>query len=652
MNILVLSRLNYLRSVPMNRDVTLGLRRRTLLLSGLLLATASAVRLQGEPKWIRMQSPNFEVLSSAGERETRNTLNYFEQVREFFLKFNGHAPKEPAPVTIVIFGSEKEYEPYSLNKLALAYFLPRRDRDYIVMGRTGELAEQVATHEYTHLIAEHAGLHYPPWLNEGLAELFSTFTIMNGSIAIGDPIPNRILALREDRWVPLATIMAADHDSPYYNESGKIGSLYNEGWAAVHFIGTTKEYRPKFSVYLTAVANGTESAEAIQMVYGKSLSTFETELRGYVGQGAFNHLLAKIDIDRTKKDVAAEAASPFDVKIALTDIDSRPNALMDRRRVLEELKMQNPARPEPWAGLAYLDWQEGKSSQATEGFAKAYGLGAHSNRMLWDYGRMAQSSQPQESVKVLKELAALEPNRAEVQIELAWSQYYARQLNDALMTLAATKLERIEQAPRFFSAQAYVQLGMGDPIAASRTVEILKRYANTDSDRAQVDRLTRALENTTPASVNRPRVAVATEPDAIGTEPVPAIDSVTTTPEPPTLRRQPPTSPTAPPVAQVPPAGTVGIEAFRKLDVVSGTLAEFVCPANGSTGFKFVIDTPEGKKLFSFKDPESISIRGKEGGKVDLYCGRQETKSKVQAEYQKTEEAGVDGALKTLTFQP
>jgi Tfp pilus assembly protein PilF len=595
-----------------------------------------------------MQSPNFEVLSSAGERETRNTLNYFEQVREFFLKFNGHAPKEPAPVTIVIFGSEKEYEPYSLNKLALAYFLPRGDRDYIVMGRTGELAEHVATHEYTHLIAEHAGLHYPPWLNEGLAELFSTFTILNSSIAYGYPIPERILALRNDRWVPLATIMAADQDSPYYNEAGKAGSLYNEGWAAVHMIATTKEYQPKYSAFLIAMATGTSSTDALQTVYGKSVDAFETELRGYIGQGSFNQILAKVEIDRTKKEVAAVAASPFDVKIALTDIDSRPNALTERRRVLEELKQQNPGRPEPWAGLAYLDWQEGKSSQATEGFSKAYALGAHSNRMLWDYGRLAQSSQPQESVKILMELAALEPNRAEVQIELAWSQYYARQLNDASMTLAKTKLETVEQAPRFFSALAYVQLGMGDPIAASRTVEILKRYAKTDADRMQVDRLSRALENSTPAGANRPRVAVAAEPDAVAREPV---TTATEPSEPPTLRRPPPTPPPTSATPQAPQAGVVGAEAFPKLDVVSGTLTEFICPTNGSTGFKFAIDTPDGKKLFSFRDPESISIKGKEGGKVDLYCGRQETKSKVHAEFQKTNEAGVDGALKTLTFE-
>jgi tetratricopeptide (TPR) repeat protein len=605
-----------------------------MLLSCLLLAATSAARLQGEPRWIRMQSPNFEVLSTAGERETRNTLNYFEQVREFFLKFNGHAPKEPAPVTIVIFGSEKEYAPYSMNKVAIAYFAPRGDRDYIVMGRTGELAEHVATHEYTHLIAEHAGLRYPPWLNEGLAELFSTFTILNGSIAIGDPIPNRILALREDSWVPLATIMAADHNSPYYNESGKAGSLYNEGWAAVHFIGTTKEYRPKFSEFLIAVANGTDSAEAIQKVYGKSLSTFESELRGYIGQGAFNHLIGKIEIDRTKKEVNAEAASPFDVKIALTDIDSRPNALGERRRVLEELKQENPKRPEPWAGLAYLDWQEGKSSQAAEGFSKAYALGAHSNRMLWDYGRLAQSSQPQESVKILKELAALEPDRAEVQIELAWSQYYARQLNDASMTLAKTKLETAEQASRFFSALAYVQLGMGDPVAASRTVEILKRYSKTDADRTQIDRLSRMLAPSTTARSNSPSPGTTAEA------------TVETMPGPPTLRRQ------SPPPSVAPAGVTAGTATVPELKTVSGTLAEFVCPANGATGFKFAIDTPEGKKVFSFKTPESISIRGREDGRADLFCGRQAEKAKVRAEYQNTAEEGVDGVLKILTFEP
>jgi len=611
------------------------IRRLATFVIFLLSALTGAASLRAEPKWIRMQSPNFEVLSSAGVKETRNTLTYFEQVREFFLKFNGHGPKEPAPVTIVIFGTEKEYEPYSLNKFAAAYFAPRGDRDYIVMGRTGELAEHVATHEYTHLIARHAGLRYPPWLNEGLAELFSTFTIRNGSIAYGAPIPERILAMRNDLWVPLATIMAADHDSPYYNEAGKAGSLYNEGWAAVHMIATSKEYQPKYAAFLVAMATGASSTDALKTIYGKSLNEFEAELRGYIGQDAFNQVLAKIEIDRTKKEVAAETASSFDVRNALSDIDSRPNASADRRRILEELKAENPKRPESWMGLAYLDWQEGKSREAAAGFSKAYAMGARSNRLLWDYGRLAQSSQPEESIKVLKELAALEPKRAEIRIELAWSQYYARQLNDALTTLAGITMESVDQAPRFFSAVAYVELGLGDRNAASKALDAMKRYAKTEADRSQADRLTRMLE--LPTSAGTVASSVVTETDSI-----------------PVLRRQPDQPPIEPPSNQPPaaPGAPAVVRPSVQLDVLSGTLAEFICPENGKPGFKFAINTPEGKKLFSFKDPESITIKGKEGGTVDLYCGIQEAKAKVHAEYQKTTEAGVDGALKSLTFDP
>jgi tetratricopeptide (TPR) repeat protein len=577
----------------------------------LLISLASSVRVRAaESKWIRMHTPNFDMLSSAGEKETRNTLQYFEQVREFFLKFNGHAPKEPAPVTIVIFGSEKEYAQYRPAEFAIAYFAPQDDRDYIVLGRTGEDADHIATHEYTHLIAQHAGLAYPPWLNEGLAELFSTFSVMNGSISIGDPIPGRILALREDRWVPLATIMAADRNSPYYNETGKAGSLYNEGWAAVHFIGTTKEYRPGFSAFLSEVAKGVPSAEAIQTVYGKSLAAFEAELRGYISQGAFNHLIAKIEIDRSKKEIASEPAAAFDVNIALMDIDPRPAAKADRRRLLEEMKKNNPKRSEPWVRLAYLDWEAGRSSEAVEEFSRAYALGARSNRMLWDFGRLARSARPQESLQALKDLVEMEPNRAEVRIELAWSQYYAREYNDALKTLTATTIETMEQAPRFYSALASIQLGLGDRVAASKTVDLLKRFAKTDADIAQAERLRRN------------------------------VDSGTT-----------------------PPGNEVQAQDFADLSftivkptskyvTITGTLAEFICPEQEGSGLKIAINTEDGKKLFSFKTAESISVLGKDDGRADLFCGPQDVLVRVKVSYEKSAEAGADGILKVLEFEP
>jgi hypothetical protein len=127
-----------------------------------------------QSKWIHMQSPNFEAYSSAGERDTRDALRDFERVRDCFLQVNQREPPKPVPVYVVVFGSEKEYAPYRFNEAAIAYYFGGADRDYIVMGRTGEEAARVAVHEYVHLVARHLGLKL-----SDLAQRRSCRTLLN-----------------------------------------------------------------------------------------------------------------------------------------------------------------------------------------------------------------------------------------------------------------------------------------------------------------------------------------------------------------------------------------------------------------------------------------------------------------------------------------
>jgi hypothetical protein len=234
-----------------------------------------------------MQSPNFEAYSSAGERDTRDALRYFERVRDFFLQVNQREPPKPVPVYVVVFGSEKEYAPYRPNEFATAYYSGGADRDYIVMGRTGEQASQIAVHEYVHLVARHAGLKFPPWLNEGIAELYSNLRIQGDKVLVGDLIPGRLQALYSDKWIPLSVILSAGPDSPYYNEKNKAGSLYNEGWALVHMLQLSPEYVAKFSEFLGAVNSGVDSAAALEKIYGKPVTAFEKELQEYIRGNRF-----------------------------------------------------------------------------------------------------------------------------------------------------------------------------------------------------------------------------------------------------------------------------------------------------------------------------------------------------------------------------
>jgi hypothetical protein len=201
--------------------------RRKFALVALISLSISAA----EVKWIRLKSPNFEMYTSAGERNARETLKYFEQVHTFFAQAMGAIPGTVLPVRIIGFNSKKEYEPYSPNSIAIAYYHGTPKTDYIVLSQVTPEVFPVAVHEYVHLVTRHAGLRLPPWLNEGLAEFYSTLKPLGDKIVLGDLIVGRYRALLHEKWVPLAVIVKADQNSAFYNEKSQAGSLYNEGWA-------------------------------------------------------------------------------------------------------------------------------------------------------------------------------------------------------------------------------------------------------------------------------------------------------------------------------------------------------------------------------------------------------------------------------------
>jgi hypothetical protein len=72
--------------------------RRLALTWSLLSAVASAA--PADP-WLRIQSANFELFTTAGERAGRDLVRHFEQVREFFLQVFGPTenPSASSPFT-------------------------------------------------------------------------------------------------------------------------------------------------------------------------------------------------------------------------------------------------------------------------------------------------------------------------------------------------------------------------------------------------------------------------------------------------------------------------------------------------------------------------------------------------------------------------
>src|SRR5437016_10283943 len=95
-------------------------------MKSVLAAAAAAFMLTSSgiaaPEWIKVASSNFELYTSAGERDARDTLELFEQVRDFFMRVKSKTTTTRLPVTIVGFRNAKEFAPYKPNDVAAAYY--------------------------------------------------------------------------------------------------------------------------------------------------------------------------------------------------------------------------------------------------------------------------------------------------------------------------------------------------------------------------------------------------------------------------------------------------------------------------------------------------------------------------------------------------
>jgi tetratricopeptide (TPR) repeat protein len=519
-------------------------------------------------------------------------------------------------VRLVAFSSAKEFEPYRANDFAIAYYQQTPDGDAIVMSHGGADTFPVAVHEYVHLLVRHAGFNFPPWLNEGLAEFYSTLKPRGDKILVGEIVPGRRAALLNGKWAPLAAILAAGRDSPYYNEKDKAGSLYNEGWALTHMLFLDDEYRPKFSEAIRLINSGADSQDALTRVYGKSLAQIEKDLEAYLRSANFHALLVTAKLAKAGDDLPIEPLADFDRDLMLLGLLNRPGRELTIRTALEQLMHRDPKRPEPYRQLGYLAWRQGDHNTAVQNFGKAFDLGDRDPRLLWDYARLLEGSRPEDAVPPLTELLSQDSGRMEVRLELAEIYLRLNRAKDTLATLAPVRKVTPETGTRFFRSAVRANLLAGDADTARDAAEQFRKICANEGQCAEADRLIQMA--------SRAKTALSSD-------------------QPPRLLRR---SSGDSPVPE--PAGA----AYQQpaMPSVSGRFVELNCKGAQP---RMIVDSPDGPRVFLIDDPKRVRINQGKGAPVDLTCGPQAKPALVRVEYDPPEpaQAGIHGLVRTLNFE-
>jgi hypothetical protein len=296
-------------------------------------------------EWRRLDSPNFIVIGEVSERNLWRVAAQFESFRETLRRvLSADATAAPVPTVVIVFPNLRAFEPYqrlyegkAVN--AAGAFHGDRDFNYITIlddGRHDGI--RVIFHEYAHLVISNIAMNLPPWLNEGLAEYYSSFEIeRDGREArIGRPIEGHLRVLSRFPLLPIEQLIRVDRSSSLYNEGDRRSVFYAQSWALAHMLLLGEPARVgELADFLRHVNAGVPAVEAWQRVFGGA--SIERDLQRYLRRQTFRTVRYRFEEKLTRLEATSRPLPEPDVKALLASLYLRQRRYVDADRLAGEV---------------------------------------------------------------------------------------------------------------------------------------------------------------------------------------------------------------------------------------------------------------------------------------------------------------------------
>jgi hypothetical protein len=315
-------------------------------------------------QWRRLDTPNFVVIGDVSAGELRSAGARFEGFREAVGSYlRNQLTTSVVPTVVVVFSSDGAFNPFKPRFQGKrvevdGIFLPGRYVNYIALvNGHDEERQRVIMHEFAHLLVSNSGLDVPLWLNEGLAEYYSTLTITPAGTeaVVGGLIQNHLDRLNDTKLMPLEELLTMTHQSPLYNEGSRRSVFYAQSWALAHLLQNGKPDRSKaLNAYLARASSGMPPLEAWKEAFGSA--DIMRELEQYIRRLLFTALRFKLS------GKAANLSGVQAVEMPRTEADAylghvlvQLDELDDAAARFASVEKRDPANVRARVGAALLD---------------------------------------------------------------------------------------------------------------------------------------------------------------------------------------------------------------------------------------------------------------------------------------------------------
>ena len=344
----------------------------------------------GEPQWVEVRSPNFSVVTDAGEKRGREVAMHFEQMRAVFgalmIKANVNLP---IPLQIVAFRNTKEMRqiaPLFNGKptQVAGLFQGGSDRSFIMLDMSVENPWTVVFHEYAHqLMNGNLKEQFAPWFEEGFAEYFSSIEVDSKEARVGRIPDYTYKILQQVGMMKIGDLLRVQPDTKTYNENGDHRtSFYAESALLMHYI-YDNQWMPRVATYFDLTENQHLGVEAaVQQAFGMSTAKFDQALLAYYRSGHYKYYRIPTSASISPNTYTDSPLSAASGNAVLADIhlhsrDYQQQALNEFQEILKS----DPKNAAACRGLGYAYLQRQDFTQAAEYFKRASQLDSKDPRV-------------------------------------------------------------------------------------------------------------------------------------------------------------------------------------------------------------------------------------------------------------------------------
>lgn len=334
--------------------------------------------------WVEVRSPNFVVVSNAGEKQARKTALQFEEIRQVYRQSLKVAAGHPSPVITVIAAKDdntmKQLLPEDYVKGHAhhgGYFVDRMNIYFAVveLGQEGGGTYETLYHEYYHSVTIPYFPNLPLWLAEGLAEFYGHTQIDEKFAGMGEPDANLLAELRSQPLIRLPVLFSANQSSPYYNEDQKTSIFYAESWALTHYlmVGDREAHRSALIAYLKAIDEGKSQEQAAAEAFG-DLNKLQAALMNYLRLAAFYYIKVPVVTAVHDTELKVRPISEAEGEAYEAGFLAIRGRTKDAEKMLQQALSADAKIPIAYEYLAISQFLDGDHDAAIKSASAAIGL--------------------------------------------------------------------------------------------------------------------------------------------------------------------------------------------------------------------------------------------------------------------------------------